>query len=72
MLHIDNLVPLRPGLERVEKFLGKRDGRFLKEEVGGGSERQNSGSKIANSPFNIFDKNIGKGDIEDYLLQRHF
>ena len=40
MLHIDNLVPFRPGLERVEKFLGKRDGRVPKQEVGGGSERQ--------------------------------
>ena len=40
VLHIDNLVPFRPGLERVEKFLGKRDGRVPKQEVGGGSERQ--------------------------------
>ena len=41
VLHMVNLVPFRPGLERVEKFLGKRDGRVPEEEVGGGSERQN-------------------------------
>ena len=33
MLHLDNLVPFRPGLERVETFLGKRDGRVPEEEV---------------------------------------
>ena len=71
----DNLVPFRLGLEWVEEFLGgkqkqkRKDGRVPKEEVRGGSERQNKGSAIANSPFNIFNKNIFfKRDIEDYLF----
>ena len=39
VLHTDNFGAVRPGLERVDKFLGKRDGRLPEEKAGGGSER---------------------------------